>query len=153
MRFVALLAAAMTMTACHQEVPCPAPQAAPTAQLPTATEVFHLRTECAQLGDKVLDDAIIGSALTKDVATNYDPHDNRCYVDLTISTADLTVSIGSPAYYQNRILYDGQTHELLASIQIKNGQKTGLAFKGSPRASGFEGVADYINSKMSGDSL
>lgn len=150
MRYVALIAAVMTLAACHKEVPCPAPQETATAQLPTATEVFHLRTECAQLGEKILDGNTIGSALTQDVVSNYDPRDNRCYVELTVSTADLSVSPVSPAYYQNRLLYDGQTNELLASVQIKNGKKFGIAykFKGGTMPIDFDGVSEYINSKM-----
>jgi hypothetical protein len=148
MRYQALIAAAMAVAGCNQQRPCPTPPPAATAQLPTATEVFHLRGECAQLGEKILNDNIIGSALTQDVASNYDPHDNRCYVNLTVSTADLTVPIGSPSYNMNGVLYDGQTKELLASIQIKNGKKTGIVFKGDRQASGFDEVSQYIGSKM-----
>lgn len=150
MRYLALIAAVMTLAACHKEVPCPAPHETATTQLPTATEVFHLRTECAQLGNKILDGNLIGSALTQEVVSNYDPRDNRCYVDLTVSTADLNVSPFSPAYYQNRFLYDGQTHELLASSQIKNGEKSGIVFKfkGDSPPVDFNGVSEYINSKM-----
>jgi hypothetical protein len=35
-------------------------------QLPTATEVFRLRSLCAGLGDRILEDSAVGTALTHD---------------------------------------------------------------------------------------
>jgi hypothetical protein len=79
-------------------------------QLPTATEVFQLRSACADLGQKILEDNAVGTALTKDQVSHYDSRTNRCYVELTINTADLTQGLD----YLHRVLYDGQTREMLA---------------------------------------
>ena len=83
-----------------------APIIAPTA---TATEIFHLRSECAHLGQKILDGNFVGVALTEDQVSHYDPQTNRCYVQLTVQTADLSKS----ADYFSTTLYDGQTGEIL----------------------------------------
>lgn len=153
MRNLLIAAAVLTLAACHQDVPCVAAPAAPaapapTAQLPTATEVFHLRGECAKLGQEILDGNMIGPALTQDVTANYDTKENRCYVDLTVMTADMTVPQDSPQFYHTRALYDGQTRELLATAQIKNGKKAGMVFKGDTHPMGFDDVIVYIDNKM-----
>ena len=53
-------------------------------QPPSATEVFHLRSLCAKLGEQLFEETFIGSALTKDQVSHYDPKSNRCYVELTV---------------------------------------------------------------------
>src|SRR5438045_110893 len=57
---------------------------------PTATEVFDLRSKCAELGQKIMDGNLIGSALRQDQVSHYNPETNRCYVQLDVSQADLT---------------------------------------------------------------
>lgn len=152
MRNLIIAAAVLTLAACHQEVPCvaqpTAQQPTPTFQPPTATEAFHLRSECAKLGQEILAGNMVGAALTQDVTANYDARDNRCYVDLTVMTADMNVPQDSPAFVHSRSLYDGQTRELLAEAHIKNGQKAGIVYKGAITPIGFDPVIEYINAKM-----
>lgn len=119
----------------------------PTEQLPTATEVFHLRTECAKLGDKILNNNIVGSALTQSQISYYNPKTNRCYVQLTISSVDL--SLPAEKSYSNNVLYDGQTEEMLAFATNKNGIKNGMSFKVSHY--GFDDVITYIGETMNDD--
>jgi hypothetical protein len=97
-----------------------------THQLPTATEVFNLRSKCAALGERILEDNTIGSALTQSQVTHYEPRTNRCYVELTIQTADLSKPIDQ--HYNHRVLYDGQTKEMLAWALIERGKKGGMVF-------------------------
>jgi hypothetical protein len=85
---------------------------------PSAAEAFELQSKCQRLGDIILQDDIIGSALTHEQTSRYNPHDNRCYVRLSVSTADLTTP--REKYEQDEFLYDGQTKEMLASV-IHNG--------------------------------
>jgi hypothetical protein len=99
---VVLLAACMSSAVAQQR----------THQLPTATEVFNLRSRCVALGDQILEANTIGSALTQSQVSHYEPRTNRCYVELTIQTADL--SKPTSQHYMNRVLYDGQTKEMLA---------------------------------------
>jgi len=153
MRYAALAATVLTLAACHQEVPCAAPEQAvkqltPVFQPPTATEAFHLRSECAKLGQAILDGNMIGAALTQDVTENYDARVNRCYVDLTVTTADMGVPQDSPAFYHSRSLYDGQTRELLAEAHIRSGKQAGIVYKGKTTPFGFAEVIAYINDKM-----
>jgi hypothetical protein len=81
--------------------PVPGAPASPVYnQLPTATEVFNLRSECAKLGEKLLHNAAGGAARSVSQVSNYRPWTNRCYVELT-TEHDVN-------------LYDGQTGRLLA---------------------------------------
>jgi len=77
-----------------------APGSAVYNQLPTATEVFNLRSECAKLGEKLQHGAASDAARTVSQVSNYRPWTNRCYVELT---TEHDVS-----------LYDGQTGKMLA---------------------------------------
>jgi hypothetical protein len=117
---------------------------------PTASEVFKLRSDCSALGDRLLEANIIGHALTHDAVSHYDPNTNRCYIEITVHTADLDADNPYHATY----LYDGQTREMLASLTIKNGQKSGMVFSVVPKPSddnGFGFAGDYIRSKMDDD--
>lgn len=86
-------------------------------QKPTATEVFNLRSRCAEQGDKLLQEqrAGIGPALYADAKSHYDTKTNRCYVEVDVSTADLT----DPKWTTTQRLYDGQTKENLAWFETR----------------------------------
>src|SRR5437867_1255485 len=93
--------------------------AQPYFQPPTATELFNLRSRCAALGEKFLEQLSVGSGLTQYATSRYDPRTNHCYGDVvTQSTAD-----GS---YSNRSLYDLQTGEVLAFATIRKGERAGM---------------------------
>jgi hypothetical protein len=77
-------------------------------KLPTATEVFNLRTKCAELARKFDEDMFHGIAVTQDVLSNYSIKENRCYVTLDDSDG------GIINHHNLRSLNDGQTRELLA---------------------------------------
>src|ERR1035438_3888080 len=79
----------------------------PTHQLPTATEVFNLRTECAKLGELIINEIPIRNGIYRSQTSHYASKENRCYVDLTEQSADLTEILGE-------FLYDGQTKDILA---------------------------------------
>lgn len=126
-----------------------------TTPPPTATEVFHLRSECAQLGQKILEGNVIGIKLTQDEVSHYDPKTNRCYVQLTVMTADLS----RPATYYATTLYDGQTGEMLAWARMQNNKKSGMVF-GVPPPDGHDPdvpdpfwnqATDFINGKIEDD--
>src|SRR5438445_965290 len=84
------------------------PVDAPSFQSPTATEVFNLRSKCAELGEKIMKNTVIGDELKKDQLSRYDPKMNRCYVQLTVWNANL----GNGDDYFQRYLYDGQTGQV-----------------------------------------
>lgn len=122
--------------------------------LPTATEVFHLRSECASLGQKILDNNAIGNALTQSQVSHYNPATNRCYVQLTVQSANL-----SGNYFSN-YLFDGQTGDILASATQEKGKKEyGNIFSGPVKTTvsdasetTFQSTNDYINEVMKDDS-
>jgi predicted nucleic acid-binding Zn ribbon protein len=126
-----------------------APATGPT---PTAAEMFHLRSECAQLGQKILNSSLVGVALTQDEVSHYDAKTNRCFVELTVHTADLS----KPAEYYAAYLFDGQTGEMLASARMENNKKSGVIF-GVPPPDGHDPDAfwnqatGFINGKMEDD--
>ena len=88
---------------------------------PTAT---NLRSRCAQLGEKIMEDNTIGAALTQSQVSHYDPRTNRCYVELTVETIDRT----GPKDFYVRYLIDGQTKEHLAFASENKGIKSGTVF-------------------------
>ena len=133
---------------------------APVFQKPTATEVFNLRTECAELAENINGEYdLTGISLatsddlpypfTQEHFSHYDPETNRCYVELraTPNLGVLTMLSVKNATalkikdhflltyevdYLERRLYDGQTGEELASLQkgLKGVAPTGV-IKGS----------------------
>ena len=119
-----------------------------TFQRPTATEVFRLRSVCAELGERILQSNVIGSALYQQQVSHYDERTNRCYVELTVQNAQ------SPDLYINRNLFDGQTKELLAFARIEKGQKVGMVFdrqhviKYNLKNAGWDDASEYIDERM-----
>ena len=91
---------------------------------PSATELFELRSKCAALGEKILRENVIGSALTQSEVSHYDPKTARCYVELTVQNADITNPTITSTY-----LYDGQTKELLAFAQIEKNVRSCAVWK------------------------
>ena len=92
-----------------------------TFRKPSATEVFNLRSRCAEFGRKIMSDNTIGVALSQDQISHYEPKSNRCYIELTVHMADL-------AHFDDhfsRYLFDGQTEEMLAWTKTDLGVKTG----------------------------
>ena len=129
-------------------------------KLPTATEVFHLRSECARLGEKIMEENLIGGALSQTQESHYDPKTNRCYVQLAVMTADMT----KPQDYYAVYLYDGQTREILATASVKHGEKAGVVFvpqdtfdkpgrkfMGPHTGAGFAEATEFINKAMEDD--
>ncbi len=86
---------------------------------------------------------MIGSALTQSVVSNYNEKTDRCYVDLTVQTANLR----QPNQIMDQYLFDGQTKELLATTKDDNGVKSGMVFKEAGTL-GFDAVNNYIEEKM-----
>ena len=119
---------------------------------PTATEIFHLRSECAALAGKILNSSIIGPALYKSQISHYDPLTNRCYVEITIQSADTT----RPPHDLSQYLYDGQTGEMLAAAQIEEGKRWGMVYDWKHQTTtltnaGWDDAIRYINTMMADD--
>lgn len=93
-------------------------------KLPTATEVFNLRTECNKLGEHILNenalDKSLADALEQDASSHYDPTTNRCYVKISLHHPD-PAKIGEKL---SGYLYDGQTGQQIANYTIENGEVT-----------------------------
>ena len=100
------------------------PVDAPSFRSPTATEVFNLRSKCAELGEKIMKNTVISSALKKDQVSHYEPKTNRCYVQLTVWITD--PAKGSEYFQQH--LFDGQTGQELAAIRREKGTRSGDIF-------------------------
>jgi hypothetical protein len=125
-------------------------------RLPTASEVFELRTKCAALGERIRDENFIGSALAQEEVSRYSPEANRCYVRLDVHTADL----GTPPekFISHTYLFDGQTRELLASLTAEGGKQFGQLFDDSlkemahdPIGPSSNEVTEIINKFMAED--
>lgn len=121
-----------------------------TERPPSATEVFHLRSECAELAEKIMNENTIGMALTQSVLSHYNPKTNRCYAELTVQSADLSSN------YLAEYLYDGQTKEMLAFAVHDKGKQYGCIFKMRPDVTyqnymptyKYENIVQYIDDMM-----
>src|SRR5712691_4243427 len=109
---------------CKQSSAPISPVNVPSFRSPTATEVFDLRSKCAERGEKIMKNTVIGNALKKDQLSHYEPKTNRCYVQLTVWSGDLAK--GSEYFQQS--LFDGQTGQELAAIRREKGVKSGDIF-------------------------
>ena len=107
---------------------------------PTATEVFHLRSECADLAQKILKEHS-GFGVQR-ALSHYEPATNRCYVELkNVDTHEL---------------YDGQTGEVLASTfrgsgyppLLSGGTKAGLLKLPRDDVAAYQAVEDFIRLMM-----
>lgn len=119
------------------------PVDAPSFRSPTATEVFNLRSKCAELGEKILKNTDIADALKKDQVSHYEPKTNRCYVQLTVWNPNLSKG---DDYFQQYLL-DGQTGQVLAAIHREKGVRSGeISIDPSP----LNGNSDelYVDASM-----
>ena len=145
----------------------------PLVQPPTASEVFHLRTECAALADKLMHGfeemtptVPIPTRTTKSysVASHYEPTTNRCYADLTsfFQTAPVVNGRYVPnskdpwVEHRQRALYDAQTKDMLAASFVDGDKRYGNVHEpGHPLVAGadesFNDANDYIDGKMADD--
>lgn len=90
----------------------PAPVEQRVSKLPTATEVFNLRNQCAALADKLDESLPYGSNWSRTTTSNYSAKANRCYVEL--------FDHNTVTNEFSRNLYDGQTRDLLAMAKNSN---------------------------------
>lgn len=91
---------------------------------PTATEVFHLRSECATLGQKMGEKSKgYNPRFQTEVLSHYDSQTGRCFVRLTLTS-------NPPGTIVTNTLYDGQTGEKLASSYKGMGEPSGEAKRG-----------------------
>lgn len=105
------------------------PEEASPYRAPSATELFDLQSKCTAMGVKILEENSIGNALTQEQVSHYNPKDNRCYVKLSVSTADLTTPREN--YVEDDYLEDGQSGEILADTFVKGQKKSGMVFDSS----------------------
>ena len=126
-----------------------------TYTAPSASEAFRLQSECVAFGQKIMDDNIIGNALTQSQVSHYSSKTNKCYVKLTVETANLK----APMDYISNYLEDGQTKDILAFATREKGKDSGLIFSGPATKSyseptnilGFDKVNEYIDEVMNDD--
>jgi hypothetical protein len=127
-----LLATALLLCLCScdrltkQKLP---EDAASPFRVPTASELFDLQSKCSAMGEKLMQDNLIGSDETQSQVSHYNPKDNRCYVKLSVSTANL--SAPREKYVEDDYLIDGQSKEQLAYLLVKGEKKTGMALDSS----------------------
>jgi hypothetical protein len=119
----------------------PLTPAKPSFVPPSAEEAYRLQDDCNRRGAIVMKNNIIGSALTQEQVSRYNPTTNRCYVRLEVRPMVLN---DSNQFQLHTSLFDGQTGELLASFETKGDGKQGMFL-------GF-GCSDFfcVSSKIRG---
>jgi hypothetical protein len=100
------------------------------------------------MGAKIMNENIIGSALTQSEVSRYNPASNRCYVDLQVSSADLSKFETSSDY-----LYDGQTGEMLAWKKVHLSKRTGSISAADLIPANKRGDTDYTYSYETAEDL
>ena len=112
-----------------------------TNKTPTATEIFNLRSKCAELGEEIMRRNRVEPGMTQDNVSHYDPKTNRCYVELDINMADQTKFEDHHARY----LYDGQTGEILAFTDVEKGVRRAHIMKDSKSLGDFIAASNEID--------
>ena len=115
-------------------------------------EVEQQRSACAAAGDEILAGNAISSAVYQDQFSRYFPRTNRCYVEMLVQT----MTSDERSDRTGRFLYDGQTKELLAFMQITDGKKSGRVFDLNHSITTFENggwddASAYIYAMMAGN--
>jgi hypothetical protein len=150
MRLLAL-SVLLFFSGCQKSAAPIAPVEAPAFRSPTATEVFDLRSKCAELGEKILDHTVIGDAQKKDQISHYEPKTNRCYVQLTVWNANPA----KEGEHFEQDLLDGQTGQVLAAIHRDKGVRSGeISIDPSPLSGNSDELyvdASIFISKMMAD--
>jgi hypothetical protein len=101
-------------------------QETPIFRTPSASELFDLESKCNAMGQKILENNVIGAALTQSQLSHYNSADNRCYVLLNVSTSDLRTPIDQ--FTSDYFLDDGQTDDILATRYCKGHNCTAMVF-------------------------
>jgi hypothetical protein len=142
-----LLFAALSLSGCRQGSTTKTVVDEPVFKKPTATEIFNLRSKCADFGQKIKNGNVVKVGLTQDQVSHYDPKTNRCFVELTVTTADL-MHIGD---YLARYCYDGQTGEILAWSKTEKGVMIGWVLGASLGIDDFVAATTKIDALMADD--
>ena len=120
--------------------------------LSSDAEKARLRSACAASGEQILAVNAVRSAAYQEQFWRYNPHTNRCYVEMQVQTLDFDAR----ADRFGRFLYDGQTKELLAFAQVKGAKKSGRVFDLNHHTISFENggwddAIEYIYAMMADD--
>ncbi|SRR6266404_3155466 len=89
------------------------------AKPPSPYDLFNLRTACSGLGDKLLEKLPSRKGIEKTQSAHYNPKTNRCYVEAFFNSKDMAM----PGFIFERVLYDGQSTELLARALLNDRDK------------------------------
>jgi hypothetical protein len=143
----------LALIVCFLVAPVASARAAePVQQLSSAAEETWFRSACTTLGEQILAANFISSAVYQEQVSRYSPRTSRCYVEMRVQTLDRDEHLDR----FGRFLYDGQTKELLAFAQIKDGKKSGRVFDLNHRTisfanAGWDDASDYIYTTMIDD--
>jgi hypothetical protein len=119
---------------------------------PAATEEARLRAACTAFGERILASNLVRSAVYQAQFSRYSVRTGRCYVEMMVQTITREEKLNRVG----RFLYDGQTRELLAFAEIKDGKKSGRVFDLNHGTTtfdnaGFDDASEYIYATMAGD--
>jgi hypothetical protein len=97
----------------------------------------------------------VGSDLSQSQISHYDPQTNRCYVEITVNTADRSKWFGQHFIF-HQYLYDGQTKQMLAMARIEGSRKSGIVYDKQHltedlKNTGYDDASTYIAERMADD--
>ncbi len=140
----------LALAVCFLIAPVAAARAdGPEQPLASITEEAQFRSACTASGEQILAANFIRAAISQDQVSRYSPRTSRCYVEMRVQTLDPQ----EQSERFGRFLYDGQTKELLAFAEIKDGKKSGRVFDLYHRTITFENAGwddanEYIHTMM-----
>jgi hypothetical protein len=107
---------------------------------------------CAASGEQILAGNVVRFAVYQEEFSRYSPRQGRCYVEMRVQT----IASDAQADRIGRFLYDGQSKELLAFAQIRDGKKSGRVFDLNHHTTtfdngGWDDASDYIYRMMADD--
>jgi hypothetical protein len=150
---------AIALCGCGQVPPQSVAPAKKVAAYPnglTATEIFNLRSKCAELVDKqaqIL--GLVGIALTSEVVSHYNPDTNRCYAEtVTTKNFSFTEKKPLPDNYLTTSLHDAQTKKLMMSAQQEGDKRVGYDYTSQDGlVFDYDKVLGQINQLMQEDAV
>jgi hypothetical protein len=154
MRSIILIPVVFAVIGCSKPKPTITPEQSPRSQrLPSATEVFNLRTKCQEIVNKDVQDSLIGvagSALSVDVKSHYNPVTNHCYAEVTVMKNFFYEPSKVANDYRTTTLYDAQTVDLLLGAKQENDKQSGNDFTDETKVplSTYDAVLNKIHLLM-----
>jgi hypothetical protein len=144
---VTTILVSVALVGCTRVQPC-VQEVQRASKLPSATEVFNLRTKCAEFGNRIDKGTTAHNLQNHSTLSHYDVQRNICFVEVN--------NIYRMTFREERSLYDGQTDDILALTTRADKVETGTVYsrnlsaecKDQSEDCEFDKATAYIDERM-----